>query len=225
MTPEDRGNLPAATPPSQPGQKPASRPDPAVKKPSKQALLLGGLALGLVVIAAVVVLVVIPLFNGGARRQPDPFGISKDVPAAVANAQVSGMVVVTNTTEAVSGPEGTTAPAKDALAQVVAKGEFTKIDAIHYARGTATVGIEASGQKILRFENFTSAQGPDLKVYLGTRTDGSQVKDGGLELGPLPATDGSYNIVLPDDLDLSKYKSVVIWSEPFSATFSVASLS
>lgn len=119
----------------------------------------------------------------------------------------------------------TTAPARATSgAQILAKGEFTKIDAIHYARGTATIGVTGDGKKVLRFDNFTSNQGPDLKVYLGVRADGSKVKEGGLNLGALPATDGSYNIDLPSDADLSKYKSVVIWCEAFSVTFSVASL-
>ncbi len=134
--------------------------------------------------------------------------------------------------EPTSGPAKTTIAAPVAptakittAAQVFGKGEFTKIDAIHYARGTATVGVSADGKKVLRFDNFTSNQGPDLRVYLGTRPDGSKVKEGGLNLGALPATDGSYNINLPDSADLSKYKSVVIWCEAFSVTFSVAILS
>ncbi len=207
-------------PPNQPS---AFQPQPAyplapgavAKKTRKAGWWWGGLALGLVVMALVAALVVIPLFNRSSRTEADPFAVARDVPAAMATVPVSGTV----------GAANPAAPDKGAAVQVTGKGEFSKIDAIHYARGTATLGVGADGKKVLRFENFTSAQGPDLKVYLGTRPDGSLVKDGGLNLGALPATDGSYNIILPDDLDLSKYRAVVIWCEAFSVTFSVASLS
>ena len=214
------------TPTFQPG--PPSRPDPAAKKAANRAFLWGGLALGLVVVAAVVALGIIPLFNHSARTEADPFAVARDVPAVIASAPVSGTIIPTSPAGAASGPTAPTAPPRGAtiqvVSQVVSQGDFTKIDAIHYARGTATIGVGENGRKILRFENFTSAQGPDLQVYLATRPDGSQLEDGGLNLGALPATDGSYNIALPDDLDLTKYKAVVIWCEAFSVMFSVASL-
>jgi hypothetical protein len=187
-----------------------------------------------VVLAVVAVLVVVPLFNRSTRTEADPFAASRNTPAVPAG----GYAIKTSPTVAsVNNTTGSTTsntiapattglvPAKETTTTVVSKGEFTKIDAIHYARGTAIVGIGNDGKKVLRFENFTSAQGPDLKVYLGKNADGSLVEENGVNLGSLPATDGSYNIPLPDDLDLSQYKSVVIWCEAFSVTFSVASLS
>lgn len=108
---------------------------------------------------------------------------------------------------------------------VVGRGEFIRVDTIHWAKGSAILGKTADGKTLLRFENFSVAQGPDLKVYLGTRSDGSKVKDDGLNLGALRATDGSYNIAIPENIDVSKYKSVVIWCEAFAVLFSMASLS
>jgi hypothetical protein len=155
-------------------------------------------------VALAAALVVGPLANRNSRTEADPFAASRNTPAAPVT---TGMV-----------------PAKETTTTVVSKGDFSRIDAIHYARGTAIVGIGSDGKKFLRFQNFTSAQGPDLRVYLGKNPDGSQLEENGLNLGPLPATDGSYNMALPDDLDLTQYKSVVIWCEAFSVMFSVASL-
>ena len=253
MMPEDRGNRPANAPqpdqnlyrPAQPGApaNPAGparpyppqysyiQPQPAPARAAKASKtgpwLWGGLVVGLVALAVVAVLVVFPLFSRGNRSEADPFAASRSTPAA----PVSGALVATKPTAVPAGMGQPAAPAttnsapyRSPAIQALRKGDFTKIDAIHYARGSAIVGIGSDGKKVLRFENFTSAQGPDLKVYLGKNADGSQVEEGGLNLGPLPATDGTYNIPLPDDLDLTQYKSVVIWCEAFSVTFSVASL-
>lgn len=234
-----------------PGYQPPPLPGNPKKKPINPVLLWGGLIGTLVVVAAVAVLIIIPIFNRSTRTEADPFAASNGGVAAVAtvpNTAAAGAATTTNaaatgttkntvapTAAPAAAPRPTTAPAAANVpptqakpgggAQVLGKGEFNKIDAIHYARGTATLGVGADGKKVLRFDNFTSAQGPDLKVYLGARPDGSKVKEGGLNLGALPATDGSYNINIPDNADLTKYKSVVIWCEAFSVTFSVASLS
>lgn len=236
MTSENREDQPATDPhPTQP--QPALQPGlqtppvPAAKKINKRVLLWGG-GPGLVALALVVVLVIIPLFNRTGHTEADPFAVSKNLPAAITVIPVSGTAVLTNPTAAAPDPGNLTpltsegnVPNGGGMVQVFGRGDFTKIDAIHYARGTATVGVGAGGKKVLRFENFTSAHGPNLKVYLDTHSDGSQPEETGLDLGALPATDGSYNIALPDDVDLTKYKSVVIWCEAFSETFSVASLS
>ena len=52
-----------------------------------------------------------------------------------------------------------------AAARVLASGEFTRIDALHWGAGTATI-YELSNQRILRFQDFASARGGDVRVYL-----------------------------------------------------------
>ncbi|HEX2913844.1 MAG TPA: DM13 domain-containing protein [Chloroflexia bacterium] len=223
-------------------------------------LLWGGLTAGLLVAAAIVVLVIIPLFNRNTKIEDNPFApasaatvvASNNATTAItpgaANAGVTTASTTASNVSATTGSSTTAAATSNAASgattskavasattasattastgpQILAKGQFGRIDAIHYASGTATIGKTADGKQVLRFENFSTNQGPDLKVYLGLRADGKQLKEGGLNLGALPATDGSYNIAIPDNVDLSKYKSVVIWCEAFSVTFSVASLS
>ena len=80
--------------------------------------------------------------------------------------------------------------------------------------------IDSSGTKILRFEDFETLNGPDLRVYLATDTNAEDY----IDLGELKATKGNVNYDLPDDVDLSKYKYVLIWCRAFSVLFGYAEL-
>ena len=64
--------------------------------------------------------------------------------------------------------------------------------------------------------------GPDLHVYLSSDPEGYAAD--ALDLGGLEATDGSFNHEIPAGIDPSRYRSVVIWCEPFSVLFAVAPL-
>ncbi len=93
--------------------------------------------------------------------------------------------------------------------------------------GKAILGKRADGKTVLRFENLNSAPGPDLVVYLSKsaspKTD-AQVKNG-LEIGKLKATKGDQNYELSGTLDLSQYKSIVVYCKSFSVVFGFANLS
>jgi hypothetical protein len=108
------------------------------------------------------------------------------------------------------------------------RGQFTRIDALHHAEGTATIYRLPDGQRILRFEPFRAANGPGLFVYLAghprPRSSGELHGQGAVELAPLKATTGNQNYALPPDLDLAAFKSVVIYCKPFSVVFSTAAL-
>jgi hypothetical protein len=137
------------------------------------------------------------------------------------------------TADAMSKPADAMAkPTADAMskpADAMAKtgpvsGSFSGRGAGHEVSGTALLGKTADGKNILRFENFKSTNGPDLVVYLVNESDPSKIT-GGLELGKLKATEGNLNYELDPSLDLSRYKSVVIYCKAFSVFFGVASLS
>lgn len=105
---------------------------------------------------------------------------------------------------------------------IVLAGEFYGADDFHFGRGTALIIQVEPGIYVLRFEDFSVRNGPDLRVYLSTNPDGYSAND--YEIGPLRATDGSFNYDIPPDVDISIYRSVIIWCEPFAVLFATAPL-
>ena len=93
----------------------------------------------------------------------------------------------------------------------------------HDISGTARF-IQTSQGVVLRLDNLRTSNGPDVRVYLSTRTNG-QVGPGDLQVAPITANLGSHNYLLPAGSDISKYDSVVIWCERFSVGFGHAVLS
>jgi hypothetical protein len=85
--------------------------------------------------------------------------------------------------------------------------------------GTATV-IDNSGTKTLRLENFSSSNGPDLKVYLAKDARASSF----ISLGDLKAISGNQNYAISGMPDLKEYPFVLVWCQQFGALFGSASL-
>lgn len=83
-------------------------------------------------------------------------------------------------------------------------------------------------QRFLRFEDFSTDNGPDLNVYLSpapTDAPASQFDDDFIDLGDLKGNIGSQNYEIPADVDLDFYSTVVIWCVRFSVIFGAAELS
>lgn len=91
------------------------------------------------------------------------------------------------------------------------------IDKNHGVSGEAFVLEE---EKILRFENFNTVNGPNLHIYLATDLEASEYVD----LGELKATSGNVNYDLPEGVDLEKYDKVLVWCVPFEVLFGYADL-
>lgn len=102
-------------------------------------------------------------------------------------------------------------------------GEFSGADEFHFGRGTASLVETAPGTWIVRFEDFSVRNGPDLYVYLSP--DPTGYAEAAVELGALKATDGNYNMDVPPGTDVSGLRSVVIWCKQFAVMFAVAPLS
>ncbi len=121
--------------------------------------------------------------------------------------------------------EGAMPPDMPAEPTVLAAGSFIDIDPIHGAVGSATIyQLPAEGQ-VLRFEDFRSKNGPDLHVYLSTEAPTSTFAGlgaGEIHLGALKGNVGNQNYAIPADVDLSQYRSVVIYCVPFRVVFSTA---
>ena len=97
------------------------------------------------------------------------------------------------------------------------RGDLRRVDAVHY--GSGQVVLEAGN---LRFENVDIAGAPNMFVYLSDRVDGSPGKY--VDLGPLRATNGSFNYALPAGVDPAAARSVVVWCRAFSVTVTYAPL-
>ncbi|MGH2404482.1 MAG: DM13 domain-containing protein [bacterium] len=110
----------------------------------------------------------------------------------------------------------------------IATGKFAGTDDLHKGEGRALIVQLASGQRFLRFEEFKVTNGPDLYVYLSGHAsprNRTQLHDGGaFEVGLLKGNIGNQNYELPANLDLAKYKSVVIYCKRFSVLFASAEL-
>ncbi len=84
--------------------------------------------------------------------------------------------------------------------------------------GDALVLNDGTEQRFLRFENFESSNGPDLKVYL--RADSGEF----VSLGELKGNVGDQNYEISTDVDLDVFSTVEIWCERFSVGFGEAEL-
>ncbi len=100
----------------------------------------------------------------------------------------------------------------------VASGTFSGTSRYNIT-GEAVVLTDGSEQRFLRFENFESSNGPDLKVYL--RAENGDF----VNLGDLKGNVGSQNYEIPPEVDLSVFNQVDIWCERFSVGFGGATLS
>jgi hypothetical protein len=93
--------------------------------------------------------------------------------------------------------------------------------------GTATTYRLEDGQRLLRLEDFESTNGPDLFVYLtvaGASDDDAALDADFVDLGVLSGNIGNQNYVIPAEVDLDRYDSVVIWCRRFTTSFGVADL-
>jgi hypothetical protein len=140
--------------------------------------------------------------------------VNEPLPAAVEDDEGDG-----EEAEPASTPEEAAEP------MVLASGRFQRLE--HPTMGTATIVELEDGRRFLRFEDLDTSNGPDLRVYLSeiaASDDWYAYGERFVDLGALKGNRGDQNYVLPDDLDLSRFKSAVIWCRRFTVGFGVAGL-
>ena len=115
--------------------------------------------------------------------------------------------------------------------EAVKTGQFRDGDSFHKGSGDATIWDLGTDGFVLRFENFNVINGPDLRVLLTTHPDPMSRGDvhaddvDYVELGKLKGNIGNQNYLIPNDLNVDDYHSVVIYCKPFQVVFSIAPLS
>ena len=114
-----------------------------------------------------------------------------------------------------ASPGATAATPSAATPTTLASGALGHVDALH--NGTGTVLLVRTGEGVtLRFENVAITNAPDVHVYLSRDTGGKWSEATSVYLGPLRATNGSFNYTVPPATDLSLARSVVVWCRQFS---------
>ena len=127
-----------------------------------------------------------------------------------------------------SFPIATQQTAKAAAQQpsILAQGDFHSV--AHETKGTAAIYQLDNGNRVLRFSNFETSNGPAVHVYLVAAEDAADndtVKNAGfVSLGPIKGTKGDQNYDVPADVDLNKYRAVTVWCQRFSVNFGTAPL-
>ena len=76
------------------------------------------------------------------------------------------------------------------------------------------------GKKYIYFENFSSSNGPDLKVYVATSNTASQF----ITLGALKGVSGTQAYLVNNPPDFNQYNKVLIWCQQFSVLFGASTI-
>lgn len=201
-----------------------------------------GIRLAIAVVGVLVVLIVLVWFQPQAllfdRVVDEEFPGITSTPAAIDDQHVeeSGDANERRATDQdVDEPDAAAEPTADATATqdpvadepvALAVGSFESRNR-YTVTGTATTYELPDGRRILRLEEFESTNGPDLFVYLtvGDHADDDATLDAEfVNLGVLRGNVGNQNYDIPDEVDLSRYDSVVIWCRRFTRSFGVADL-
>lgn len=152
-----------------------------------------------------------------------PVSAAATVSVATRSTAVAAPTVTATMPEATSPPV-TAAPTGPTL---ISEGRFVDGDPGHHGEGTARLIRDADGAYVLRLEDFSVTNGPDLFVVLSTDPRGSRssaASNDALNLGRLRATDGNINYAVPDGADLSRFRSAIIYCRAFRVVFAVAAL-
>src|SRR5439155_14131536 len=97
----------------------------------------------------------------------------------------------------------------------VARGELQFVDNLHNGKGPVTL-LRVGDRHVLRFENVAITNAPDVHVYLSRDRGGKWSESTSVYLGPLKATNGSFNYDVPAGTDVTPLRSVVVWCRAFS---------
>ena len=168
--------------------------------------LVGGLALALLIAAPIGWYLASPLFINKTVQEELP-----GVLAGAATPVAAGAVVPA---------------AGAAMPSAFRSGQFHAV--AHEGSGTASVVQLADGKYVLRLEEFSVLNGPDLYVYLSALPDSSDsgpvLQNKHLSVAKLKGNQGNQTYELPADFDPATYSSVVIWCQQFRVNFATAPL-
>lgn len=100
-------------------------------------------------------------------------------------------------------------------------GKFVDLGTGHALRGDVSFLSNQSGKRVLRFEDFSVVNGPDVNVYLSKTSEFKDV----IDLGDLKGTQGSMNYDLDPSLNTKEYRYVLVWCVKYAVLFGYAEVS
>ncbi len=103
-------------------------------------------------------------------------------------------------------------------ATLLKQGSFTG-NMSYTVNGTVKL-YEYQSKKFIYFENFSSNNGPDLKVYIATTATATQF----VSLGAMKGTSGTQVYQVNNPPDFAQYNKVLIWCQQFSVLFGQSTL-
>lgn len=148
---------------------------------------------------------------GAEATTAPPSDATSGPPDAGSSSQVTGDTPTGDSTGTV--PDGP---------RLIGRGSFEGADSFHFAEGQALIVETAPAEFVLRFEEFSIRNGPDLFVYLSS--DPNAPSDDAVRLGGLKATDGAFNYEVPAGTDVSKLRYAMVWCDRFAVLFATAPL-
>ncbi len=117
-------------------------------------------------------------------------------------------------------------PAAAEPGDVLASGEFERKR--KNTSGAFEIVETADGRVLRLADNFSTGRGPDIKIFLSplpfADASGDNATQGSILLGQLDSRRGAAELVIPADVDLSAFQSVLVHCEEFSVLFGGADL-
>ena len=118
------------------------------------------------------------------------------------------------------------APATLASARVLGTAQVYDVD--REGEGTAKIYELPNGTRMIRLEDFFVSINSDLELRLSElpapKTTDEVTKAPFKVVAPLKATVGNMNYEVPPDIDVSRYKSIVIWCEITRNAYAAAAI-
>ncbi len=112
-------------------------------------------------------------------------------------------------------------------ASMLARGRFHRVQ--KHGEGTVELHRLPTGRLALRFQDFYTAASPGLRVWLSRASNVTSTFEARqakyYDAGVIRSTLGSYNQVLPADVDADEVYTIVIWCPTVLIAFSAAPLS
>lgn len=183
---------------------------------------------GVAVVAAIPVIALgwwlgSPLFINKTVDEEFPRTVGAVIPDSMTRAEAETVMddaAATNSTT----DESMTAEMTEPTTVALKTGSFEDEDRLHRGSGSATIYTLDDGKNILRFEDLSVTNGPDLFVLLMEDPEGRDKSQGYVELGRLKGNRGNQNYEIPPEVVVGDHNAVMIYCRAFSVIFSVASL-